>query len=234
MSSWQVFCILFLGLLECAARAYLLQMMSEFGGDHSTEEELTVLERFFNKAYNGVCGVLFIMSKDTASTPSLAMVGMLVDFLQRTFYHDFHVSSSVHYSHYVLYSVLAFNFYQSVPMHWHWNSTVVGWLSTIVRITTFIFQNISLSHSTLPWTDQLLPAVRVPRRLRVRHPARLFYMPGIGRHYFDRRLLGRLSVLSEQDPLHLHDQVLARHLRHCDRAFVHPYCGSVHHAAALR
>jgi hypothetical protein len=58
-------------------------MMSEFGGDNSAEEELSALERFLNKAYNGICGVLFIMSKDTASTPTLAMVGMLVDFLQR-------------------------------------------------------------------------------------------------------------------------------------------------------
>jgi hypothetical protein len=120
------------------AHNHTIQTMSEFGVKEKSaddDDDLTAIERFLNKAYNGICGVLFIMSKDTASTPTLAMVGMLVDFLQRTFVLKVVPAFPAYLIPFRILSVLAFNFYAS--MHWHWNSSIVGWLSAIVR-TAFV------------------------------------------------------------------------------------------------
>jgi hypothetical protein len=38
-----------------------------------------------DRAYAGVTGVLFIMSKDVSSTPTFAVVAIMIDFFQSAF-----------------------------------------------------------------------------------------------------------------------------------------------------
>ena len=47
--------------------------------------EKTALEKFMDRAYAGITGVLFIMSKDVSATPTFVVIGIMIDFFQSTF-----------------------------------------------------------------------------------------------------------------------------------------------------
>jgi hypothetical protein len=52
---------------------------------HPRRAEKTALEKFMDRAYAGITGVLFIMSKDVSATPTFVVVGIMIDFFQSTF-----------------------------------------------------------------------------------------------------------------------------------------------------
>jgi hypothetical protein len=82
------FCSSLRGSHQYQVLAVSIQLKSDWNichGAYSCHSEKTALEKFMDRAYAGITGVLFIMSKDVSATPTFVVIGIMIDFFQSAF-----------------------------------------------------------------------------------------------------------------------------------------------------